>query len=76
MSPSDLLLGPYYRNVFSNKKYFPSIVFFILEFYKTARQQILKFLATNPEIEHTANCYKEHTREWCGKRMAKCVLPS
>jgi len=52
------------------------MVRFILEFYKTARQQILKFLATSSEIEHTANYYNEHSREWCGKRMNKCVLPS
>jgi len=70
MPPCDLLLGPYYRNVVSNKKYFYSIVWF------TTRQQIPKFLATSPEFEHTANCYKEHTREWCGKRVTKCVLPS
>jgi hypothetical protein len=52
------------------------MAWFILEFYKTARQQILKFLAASHEIEQTANCYKVHTREWCGKRMTKCVLPS
>jgi len=30
------------------------MVRFILEFQKTARQQILKYHATTPEIEHTA----------------------